>query len=85
MVLPSFQIVLVLLYQIRGASAAFGLSFDNFPVAVFVGANAADFSGCLKVLHLSGNPARRYQKKIGKFHFRDEWICPHILLYLLGK
>ena len=61
------------------------LPFDNFPVAVFVGANAADFAGRLKVLHLAGNPSRRYLKKIGKFHFRNEWICPHILLYLLRK
>ena len=62
-------------------SAPFISSYD-LPVAVFVGANAAEFAGRLKVLHLAGNPSRRYLKKIGKFHFRNEWICPHILLYL---
>ena len=59
--------------------------YQNGPVAVLVGANAADFAGRLKFLHLAGNPSRRYLKKIGKFHFRNEWICPHILLYLLRQ
>ena len=60
----------------RPKSAAFGLSFDNFPVAVFVGADAADFAGRLKVLHLAGNTAFRYLQKLCKLYIRHKRICP---------
>ena len=64
------------LYQIRSRCAAFGLSFDNFPVAVLVGADAADFAGRLKVLHLAGNTAFRYLQKLCKLYIRHKRICP---------
>ena len=60
----------------RPKSAAHGLSFDNFPVAVFVGADAADFAGRLKVLHLAGNTAFRYLQKLCKLYIRHKRICP---------
>ena len=59
-----------------GYFAAFGLSFDYFPVAVLVGADAADFASRLKVLHLASDTAFGYLQKLCKLYIRHKRICP---------
>ena len=56
-------------------SAPFISSYD-LPVAVLVGADAADFAGRLKFLHLAGNAAFGYLKKLCKLYIRYKRICP---------